>query len=70
MLGSRYGGKRQRREFFLTPFDVGEHWSEQAKPKGIGRGEPRSGEREAGTPNWNSARDGCRPPARGMPLAP
>ena len=37
MLGSRYGGKTKRREFLLTPLEAGEHWSEQAKPKGIGR---------------------------------
>ena len=34
VLGSRYGGKRERREFLPTPLEAGEHWSEQAKPKG------------------------------------
>jgi len=50
VLGSRYGGKNSPVPGWLFfPLDAGEHWSEQAKPKGIGR-DADAFTREAGKP--------------------
>jgi hypothetical protein len=52
MLGSRYGVRGRAHRYWTDsshPLDAGEHWSEQAKPKGIGR-DADAFTREAGRP--------------------